>query len=162
MQCLVVATMDFARHLDRVGRLHLLFENDISLLDIDTGLNPPLSPEVEPSQLDHNILTNSVSAAVEADRMPDEMVAPGDPGMVTGDMKSLSIKHAAGETSTGDKMKAALIKGDAPTHAELADSFCPLVAISRHPYKYVKGEMSQRIASQFYDEGKFWDRTWDL
>ncbi|KAL1955317.1 hypothetical protein VTO42DRAFT_8657 [Malbranchea cinnamomea] len=40
--------------------------------------------------------------------------------------------------------------------------FCPIVAISRYPYKYLRGPDADLIAKQFFGGGKFWARTWDL
>ena len=42
------------------------------------------------------------------------------------------------------------------------ESFAPIVAISKFPYKFVNEDASQPIASAFFDEGKFWTREWDL
>ncbi|KAF9889100.1 hypothetical protein FE257_008077 [Aspergillus nanangensis] len=41
-------------------------------------------------------------------------------------------------------------------------TFCPLIAVSRYPYKFIRGELTQKVASQFFDAGKFWDRCWDI
>jgi hypothetical protein len=41
-------------------------------------------------------------------------------------------------------------------------SFAPLLAVSRFPYKFCDFKHKQDIASAFFDEGKFWDREWDL
>ncbi|PGH11314.1 hypothetical protein AJ79_04930 [Helicocarpus griseus UAMH5409] len=41
-------------------------------------------------------------------------------------------------------------------------SFCPIIAVSRFPYKYVRSSEKDRIAKGFFDAGKFWDRCWDL
>lgn len=40
--------------------------------------------------------------------------------------------------------------------------FCPVVTISRYPYKYIHGGDADLIAKRFFDRGKFWERTWDL
>ncbi|OJD13377.1 hypothetical protein AJ78_06166 [Emergomyces pasteurianus Ep9510] len=40
--------------------------------------------------------------------------------------------------------------------------FCPIVAVSRFPYKYVRGSVGEQIAQRFFSEGKFWERSWDL
>lgn len=44
----------------------------------------------------------------------------------------------------------------------LSRCFCPIMAVSRLPYKYLRGEASEAIAQQFFTEGKFWMRYWDL
>lgn len=40
--------------------------------------------------------------------------------------------------------------------------FSPILPISKYPYKFVNQRDSQRIASKFFDAGKFWMREWDL
>jgi len=43
--------------------------------------------------------------------------------------------------------------------------FCPILALAKFPYKYLPRSAwsSQRaIASKFFDEGKFWQREWNL
>ncbi|OJD26297.1 hypothetical protein ACJ73_02326 [Blastomyces percursus] len=40
--------------------------------------------------------------------------------------------------------------------------FCPISAISRFPYKYIRGRDGERIAQHFFNEGKFWKRPWDI
>lgn len=42
------------------------------------------------------------------------------------------------------------------------DCFCPLLAVSRYPYRQLQGEISHKVASRFFDGGKFWNRQWDL
>ncbi|OCL09401.1 hypothetical protein AOQ84DRAFT_375871, partial [Glonium stellatum] len=41
-------------------------------------------------------------------------------------------------------------------------TFSPIISISKYPYKFVNQRDSQRIASKFFDAGKFWMREWDL
>ena len=41
-------------------------------------------------------------------------------------------------------------------------SFCPIVGISRYPYKHVNRDISEVVADLFFNEGKFWTRHWDL
>lgn len=41
-------------------------------------------------------------------------------------------------------------------------TFSPILPISKYPYKFVNQRDSQRIASKFFDAGKFWMREWDL
>ena len=40
--------------------------------------------------------------------------------------------------------------------------FTPIVALSKFPYKYCGRDWSQKIATAFFDQGKFWAREWDL
>ena len=46
--------------------------------------------------------------------------------------------------------------------APLGMSFCPLLAVTKFPYKFVKKEFMQQIATVFFDEGKIWNREWEL
>ncbi|KAL1857965.1 hypothetical protein Plec18170_003189 [Paecilomyces lecythidis] len=49
-----------------------------------------------------------------------------------------------------------------PSNVPLSRCFCPIIAVSRLPYKYLRGEASEAIAQQFFTEGKFWMRYWNL
>ncbi|PKY08334.1 hypothetical protein P168DRAFT_314439 [Aspergillus campestris IBT 28561] len=40
--------------------------------------------------------------------------------------------------------------------------FCPLLALSKYPYKYLQGEMRDKVANRFFERGLFWKRQWDL
>jgi hypothetical protein len=40
--------------------------------------------------------------------------------------------------------------------------FTPIVALAKYPYKFCNKAHSQDIASAFFDQGKFWNREWDL
>ncbi|KAI4638287.1 hypothetical protein J4E93_010286 [Alternaria ventricosa] len=40
--------------------------------------------------------------------------------------------------------------------------FTPIQALSKYPYKYCDKSHMQNIASAFFDQGKFWQREWDL
>ena len=46
--------------------------------------------------------------------------------------------------------------------APLGVSFSPFLAVTKFPYKFVKKELLQPIASAFFDEGKIWNREWDM
>ena len=41
-------------------------------------------------------------------------------------------------------------------------SFCPIAAVSRFPYKYIRSGDADAIANRFFNAGKFWNRCWDL
>lgn len=43
-----------------------------------------------------------------------------------------------------------------------AHSFCQLSLLSRFPYKYIRGSDKDLVAKRFFDQTKFWNRTWDL
>jgi hypothetical protein len=46
--------------------------------------------------------------------------------------------------------------------APFGKGFCPIVALSKFPYKFVPASVKQEVASKFFDGGKFWMRDWDL
>lgn len=46
--------------------------------------------------------------------------------------------------------------------SELGMSFCPFLAVTKFPYKYVDSAFRQPIATAFFDEGKIYNRPWDL
>ncbi|KAK3723563.1 hypothetical protein LTR37_001815 [Vermiconidia calcicola] len=46
--------------------------------------------------------------------------------------------------------------------APLGMSFAPFVAVTRFCYKFVSKELQQPLATAFFDEGKIWNREWDL
>jgi hypothetical protein len=46
--------------------------------------------------------------------------------------------------------------------SELGMSFCPFLAITKFPYKYADPALRQPIATAFFDEGKIYNRSWDL
>lgn len=46
----------------------------------------------------------------------------------------------------------------APNH----QAFCPILAVSKYPYKFVSSQISEHIAQKFFNDGKFWYRAWDV
>lgn len=40
--------------------------------------------------------------------------------------------------------------------------FTPVQALAKYPYKFCNKSHMQDIASAFFDNGKFWEREWDL
>ena len=41
-------------------------------------------------------------------------------------------------------------------------SFCPFIAFTKFPYKYVDPAFRQPIATAFFDAGKIYNRSWEL
>ena len=62
------------------------------------------------------------------------------------------------QTESTNSLPPAILAAD----VELAAHFCPIMALSRYPYRHMKSELSQRVGSQFFDGGKFWSRHWDM
>lgn len=46
--------------------------------------------------------------------------------------------------------------------SEIGMSFCPFIAFTKFPYKYVDPAFKQPIATAFFDGGKIYNRSWDL
>ncbi|GIJ87804.1 hypothetical protein Asppvi_006717 [Aspergillus pseudoviridinutans] len=148
--------------MDRTERLKLLFREDESLLQINTRLNA---------------LSISDSKAAEAASLT---MVTQEEVLSEKDGKDSESKSRAEETAKGlDKSTAQEIDEcnastqtpdtrDSKTHSQEEPStpldgfFCPLMAMSRYPYKFVSKELSQMVASRFFDGGKFWQRVWDL
>ena len=40
--------------------------------------------------------------------------------------------------------------------------FCPFIAVTKLPYKFVNKQFMQQIATAFFDAGKIWNREWDV
>ncbi|GIK01620.1 hypothetical protein Aspvir_005658 [Aspergillus viridinutans] len=148
--------------MDRTARLKLLFSEDESLLQINTGLNA--------------VSTSDSKAAEEASLT----VVTQEEVQSEKDDKDLESKTKLEETAEGlakstvqetDECNASMQTPetrDSSTHSQEEPStpldgfFCPLMAMSRYPYKFVRKELSQTVASRFFDGGKFWQRVWDL
>lgn len=46
--------------------------------------------------------------------------------------------------------------------SEIGTALCPINAVSKYPYKFVPQHLTQKIADEFFDDGKFWYREWDV
>ena len=46
--------------------------------------------------------------------------------------------------------------------APLGIDFSPFAAVTKFCYKFVRKELQQPLATAFFDEGKIWNREWDL
>ncbi|KAF5847775.1 hypothetical protein GGP41_009017 [Bipolaris sorokiniana] len=77
--------------------------------------------------------------------------------------QSLDSMHISGPPSPPPRIK------DHPTNnlqrGELASAhhhFTPIQALAKYPYTYCNKSHMQTIASAFFDQGKFWNRVWDI
>jgi hypothetical protein len=170
--------------MDKAARLRLLFEDDDFLLNSDTGLQPP-AQAVEPVHQGQPVTTQTESSSAEENALGQA----GRPSPLHSDYCAVSANDMAevdGSISTGNqaadhqakdtvnnscekapvKTKQYANMRNSPEPGTSPDSFsqcfCPLLAISRLPYRYIHGELSGYIASRFFDQGKFWQRRWDL
>lgn len=64
---------------------------------------------------------------------------------------------------------AAVIGNDQPheqpprgTMVATGETFCPIMAISKLPYKFVRKDLMQPVASAFFDQQKFWRYFWEV
>lgn len=46
--------------------------------------------------------------------------------------------------------------------ARMEDRFCAYYGILRYPYRYLHGEVSERVSKGYFVEGKFQARGWNL
>ncbi|KAL4897164.1 hypothetical protein BDV59DRAFT_190949 [Aspergillus ambiguus] len=131
--------------MDREKLLHLLFERDNFLLHLDTNrraMGQPTSEIEEPSEPVEPIPEFHHQCEIKGNR-----------GSLTAPIKK------ADATPQGNEMSV----NPTPSVPMRHDgTFSPLMAVARFPYRHVKGELSQKVASQFFDGGKFWERRWDL
>ncbi|KAF2816727.1 uncharacterized protein BDZ99DRAFT_564583, partial [Mytilinidion resinicola] len=51
---------------------------------------------------------------------------------------------------------------DSGALASPSQAYSPILAVSKYPYLFVEKRETQRVASAIFDEGKFWERGWDL
>ncbi|KAL1964111.1 hypothetical protein VTN77DRAFT_7529 [Rasamsonia byssochlamydoides] len=168
--------------MDKAERLRLLFEDDDFLLNSNTGLHPPASavepattqmesPPAEkdaPGQVQNPIPLPSESCSVAANDTADEIeehVSTCNPATDSREdavndnyakPNKVETKHCGGEKSP------VLQPGLENSAVSLSQYFCPLLAVSRLPYKYIYDKQSYSIANRFFDKGKFWQRQWDL
>ena len=40
--------------------------------------------------------------------------------------------------------------------------FVPILAAAKFPYKYMSRRFSEDVSNKFFNDGKFWDRKWNL
>ncbi|KJK65073.1 exonuclease domain in DNA-polymerase alpha and epsilon chain ribonuclease T and other exonuclease [Aspergillus parasiticus SU-1] len=151
--------------MDRVTRLNLLFGQDEALLRLDTQLRTV--PEVQ-SNRDSVPINDNVNIDREPSTtlsQPVQSLGPSKPA--TGDEQRENVKEKGSESVASipgpftqtipvDTTPSLSLEGPNVPHD---GTFSPLVTISRYAYKYVKGPLSQKLASEFFDGGKFWNRS---
>jgi hypothetical protein len=148
--------------MDRTERLKLLFSEDESLLQINTHLNAV------------SISDSKAAEAASLTMVTQEEVQSGkdDKGLKSKTKLEETIEDLyrsnVQETDECNTSRQTPETRDSSTHSQeepptpLDGFFCPLMAMSRYPYKFVRKELSQTVASEFFDGGKFWQRVWDL
>ena len=134
-------------------RLVLLFAQDEALLKRDSGRRPvPDSPD-RPTvpKTDHPKHTGEES---------EPPVTPSQKAVQV--VKELPLEGP----SSSPEMSPSLLadKADLETLpiSPSNGQFSPLVAVSRYPYRNIKGDLSKQVSSRFFDAGKFWNRSWNM
>lgn len=150
----------------RAERLNLLFgDDDGSLLQTNTRLKVPVPvptvsvvelPETQPDDItvERQQIKNEPSqkAPVEKDEAPRTIIHPENQ------------TQEAPKSESKDQCVATVDNPPTPQETEVcvSGSFCPLMAVSRFPYRFIHGDLSQLVASAFFDGGKFWKRRWSM
>lgn len=150
----------------RAERLRLLFGGDDgSLLQTDTRLKVPVpeptvtvveAQETQPSDKlvkeQQGKVEVSQKAPVEEAETPKTIVHSEDQN------------QEAPKDENEDQYVAIFEDPATPLETEVCVSgrFCPLIAVSRFPYRFMYGDPSQPVASAFFDGGKFWKRRWSM
>ncbi|KAI9928988.1 hypothetical protein MW887_001381 [Aspergillus wentii] len=157
--------------MDREERLKMLFEQDVALLKINTRLKTvPLVPETETetqpeaedeTQPEKQAVVQTIEKQDKTSPLKDTSDEKQKPAKEVQEGHLEVEQEQKGPDTAQDEAKASEDKEE-PTEASLVGSFCPLIAVSRFPYKYIRGELSQQVANAFFDGGKFWDRCWDV
>lgn len=133
--------------MDKISRLNLLFAQDEALLRVNTRLRvtAPSQPHVEkPIEKEKDSTEQQI---------PDEMIISCD--------KQAPVEASPDSTTRGQPGRPTAIPSS-PDPLEHDGSFCPLMGIAKYPYRFVKGQLSQTVASRFFDRGQFWTRCWDV
>ncbi|PWY92349.1 hypothetical protein BO70DRAFT_391765 [Aspergillus heteromorphus CBS 117.55] len=126
-------------------RLKLLFQDDEALFKLNTGLCPPAPPA--PIPIPDQTIVNPTTITKET---PPPVAPEKTPRMTEPVPAPLPAP-----------MSAPLATAERP--APPSDGhFTPLLVIAKYPYRQIKGELSQQVASRFFDAGKFWNRPWDI
>lgn len=156
--------------MDRKARLNLLIGGaDSELWNLDAG-RQALIPKEEQKQL-----STTSSTQVQVSKTTAPAVADGASSSEIED----EYLQCVGNVSLPNESRRYRRKGRktgvnaSPGYANLSlkemiqedlevGAFCPLLAVSKFPYKFVRNSSADKIAKGFFDQGKFWLRTWDL
>lgn len=162
--------------MDRHERLQLLFQGeDKKLLESNTGLNTSHIPDSSSSksatagshtqgndQSDSEegfdeYLSSFSQAAKKVSMRKDKLRADAKKNTYSDSLKKPSFQISNYRISLSESLESTHLCNSANDH-----EFCPLIAVSRFPYKYIRGGGADLIAKQFFDGGKFWNKTWDM
>lgn len=140
--------------MDRKERLKLLFEDDPSLLYADTGLRKVNKPTTSSSRSESKLKGDITEEQAREALKTASIISGNGP-------KNTCLRELEGENIDHSESPDEDIDFENPD-APLTACFCPVLAIIRLPYKYIRNKGSDLIAKQFFDGGKIWTRGWDL
>lgn len=132
-------------------RFELLFGDEPSLLQKDTGLRVSVDPVVSEVEDDTMAVSQDVTASIQQDENKEPKDTAEHPKAKDVEIEA-NYPRPIEETIPESQTKNVHLNG----------SFCPAISLSRFPYKFIRDNISQSVASEFFDEGKFWERSWDL
>ncbi|KAJ5749135.1 uncharacterized protein N7511_010831 [Penicillium nucicola] len=90
--------------------------------------------------------------------LPQELEVP----FTFDDRSNEPTLDAASNSDLGPSEDSTILDFNQITGSTLLSSFTPALALARFPYKHMSGSLANRVSKDFYEEGKFWKRTWDL
>jgi hypothetical protein len=154
--------------MDRRERLKLLFSEDESLLQFNTRLNAVSIPDAK--TVGEACLTVVTQEEIQSEREDQVSESKTNPDETAEGLDKSIIQETdvVQETDVCNATTQPPATKDSSTHDQeeastpLDGFFCPLMAMSRYPYRFAPKELSQTVASQFFDGGKFWQRVWDM
>ncbi|KAK2743665.1 hypothetical protein FQN57_004774 [Myotisia sp. PD_48] len=165
--------------MDPIARFKILFEGDNEALNAENiGLQPPsiVQASTTPKPLTLTPLPSPPTVATQNQSEKAVLTVNNDTGGSDNSDDTLyQDEYLASFRDADEKQRRSRMKSKIPMdrRAQLPDSnsklstenvryFCPLVAISRFPYKYIHSSKADRVAKGYFDGGKFWNLTWDI
>lgn len=139
--------------MDRNALLNLLFEKDSFLLQLDTGLRAKAPRPTPQSSQVGSASQSQISIPAQSVQLQPSQRESRDQN---GGSSAAQATEAVSRDIEGNTTPIPVV----PIQDD--KTFCPLMAVSRFPYRHIKGELSQTVARKFFDGGKFWERTWDM
>ncbi|KAI4645459.1 uncharacterized protein J4E78_009369 [Alternaria triticimaculans] len=172
----------------RLQRLQRSVQTDLDALpDRPVSPQPEPNPEPKPDHASYNDSTGGVSlenAPPNAPASKQDSTSKIDtsiktpPAVENTERRYVWVKDADSSFNPNlDSMRLSTASAPAPqtgaaglpaTDLQRGDiasprhHFTPIQALSKYPYKYCDKSHMQDIASAFFDQGKFWQREWDL
>ncbi|GAQ04283.1 hypothetical protein ALT_1604 [Aspergillus lentulus] len=147
--------------MDRTERLKLLFSEDEVLLQFNTRLNAVSISDSKAAEGASSTVVTQEEVQLEDDGKDSETNTKAEEIAEELDQSTVQEADKCNSSIQASDTKAFTHDGEEPP-TPIDGFFCPLMALSRYPYKFVRKELSQTVASRFFDGGKFWQRVWDL